>query len=77
MLMPARSVSVVRLLVAALVAALPCVLGLPVFAQATDAGRARPPRIYNAHRLAGQPPSIDGRLGDEAWKEGEWAGDYT
>ena len=41
-----------------------------------DASRARPPRIYNTQRLAGQPPSIDGRLDDEAWKEGEWAGDY-
>jgi len=39
--------------------------------------RAHPPRIYNTQRLAGQPPSIDGHLDDEAWKEGEWAVDYT
>ena len=73
---PVRPVSIARPLFAALVAATPCVLGLPAFAQAPDAGRARPPRIYNAQRLAGQPPSIDGRLDDAAWKEGEWAGDY-
>ena len=24
-----------------------------------------------------QPPSIDGRLDDAAWKEGEWAGDFV
>ena len=28
-------------------------------------------------RLQGKPPTIDGRLDDEAWKQGEWAGNYT
>jgi hypothetical protein len=73
---PVRPVSIARPLFAALVAATSCVLGLPVFAQAPDAGRTRPPRIYNVQRLAGQPPSIDGCLDDAAWKEGEWAGEY-
>jgi hypothetical protein len=54
-----------------------CVIGPTVCAQAPDAGRAHPPRIYTTQRLAGQPPSIDGHLDDEAWTEGEWAGDYT
>jgi len=39
-------------------------------------GRIYPPRIYNTARLTGTPPVIDGRLGDAAWKEGEWASDY-
>ncbi len=75
--MPARPISVARPLFAALVAALPSVLGLPAFAQVPDAARARPPRIYNTQRLVGRPPSIDGHLDDEAWKEGDWAGGYT
>ncbi len=40
-------------------------------------GRKYPPRIYNTVRLSGAPPLIDGRLDDPAWKEGEWAGNYT
>jgi len=40
-------------------------------------GRKYPARIYQTVRLQGHPPSIDGRLDDEAWKQGEWAGDYT
>jgi len=40
-------------------------------------GRKYPARIYRTVRLEGQPPTIDGRLGDEAWEQGEWAGDYT
>jgi hypothetical protein len=66
-----------RAICAAIVAALPCVLGLPALAQTPDAGRARPPRIYKTQPLTGKPPSIDGHLDDEAWKEGEWAGDYV
>ncbi len=27
--------------------------------------------------LQAEPPHIDGRLDDAAWREGEWAGDYT
>jgi uncharacterized protein DUF5916/cellulose/xylan binding protein with CBM9 domain len=40
-------------------------------------GRKYPPRIYDTVRLQGRPPVIDGRLDDEAWTQGEWAGDYT
>jgi len=40
-------------------------------------GRKYPARIYRTVHLAGKPPVIDGRLDDAAWKEGEWAGDYT
>ncbi len=76
MLMPTvRVYSAARLLPALLIA---CAGIAPAsFAQVADASRARPPRIYTTQRLAGTPPSIDGRLDDEAWKEGEWAGDYT
>ena len=66
-----------RAICAGIVAALPCALGLPALAQTPDAGRARPPRIYNTQPLTGKPPSIDGHLDDDAWKEGEWAGDYV
>lgn len=40
-------------------------------------GRKYPARVYQTVRLEGAPPAIDGRLDDEAWKQGEWAGDYT
>ena len=76
MLMPTVRVHpVARLLFALLIA----VAGIAPasFAQVADAARARPPRIYTTQRLAGPPPSIDGRLDDAAWREGEWAGDYT
>jgi hypothetical protein len=46
-------------------------------AAAKPMGRKYPPRIYRTVRLEGAPPTIDGRLDDEAWKQGEWAGDYT
>ena len=39
-------------------------------------GRVYPARIYNTVRLKGTAPTIDGRLDDPAWSEGEWAGDY-
>ncbi len=39
-------------------------------------GRKYPPRILNATRLQGKPPSIDGRFHDEAWNEGTWEGDF-
>jgi hypothetical protein len=38
--------------------------------------RARPPRIFNAVRLQGPAPKIDGRFDDAAWNEGAWSGDY-
>ena len=40
-------------------------------------GRKYEARIYDAQRLAGEPPEVDGRLDDAAWREGEWAGGYT
>jgi hypothetical protein len=40
-------------------------------------GRKYPARIYNATRLSGPAPAIDGRLDDAAWKaEGDWAGEW-
>ena len=44
---------------------------------ANPSGRKYPARTYTTVRLAGKAPVIDGRLDDPAWKEGEWAGDYT
>jgi hypothetical protein len=46
-------------------------------AQANPFGRKYPARVYRTVRLEGKPPTIDGRLNDEAWKQGEWSGDYT
>jgi hypothetical protein len=40
-------------------------------------GRKYPARVYVTVRLEGEPPVIDGGLDDEAWKQGEWAGNYT
>ncbi len=37
----------------------------------------RSPRIYNAVRLIGEKPIIDGILNDQCWKTGEWTGDFT
>ena len=45
-------------------------------ATANPFGRKYPPRIYETVRLQGSPPTIDGRLDDEAWSEGVWAGDW-
>ena len=72
-----RPGSLNRLTLVAIAAAMLCASHLPAFSQVSDAtGRARPPRIYNTQRLVGRPPVTDGRLDDEAWKEGEWATDY-
>jgi len=46
-------------------------------AAANPFGRKYPARVYNATRLTGERPTIDGRLDDDAWKLGEWSGDYT
>ncbi len=46
-------------------------------ASANPFGRKYPPRVYQTRRLEGKPPAIDGRLDDDAWKQGEWAGGYT
>jgi hypothetical protein len=60
-----------------LLAILPCGLARPVLAQSSASGRADAPRVYTTQRLVGPPPSIDGRLDDAAWEQGEWAGDYV
>jgi len=39
-------------------------------------GRKYPARVYQTVRLDGAPPAIDGRLDDDAWRQGEWAGNY-
>ena len=49
----------------------------PDAADANPFGRKYPARVYETRRLEGKAPEIDGRLDDEAWKQGEWAGDYT
>ena len=33
--------------------------------------------VYTSTRIATQKPVIDGKLGDECWKTGIWAGNYT
>lgn len=50
--------------------------GAPMPAPAATQGRKYPPRIYTTVRLQAQPPVVDGRLDDDAWREGTWAGDY-
>jgi hypothetical protein len=40
-------------------------------------GRKYPPRVYQTVRLTGPAPTIDGRLDDAAWSQGEWAGEFT
>jgi hypothetical protein len=49
----------------------------PGAADANPFGRKYPARVYQTRRLEGKAPEIDGRLDDEAWKQGEWAGDFT
>jgi hypothetical protein len=69
--------SAVVLLLLAVVSAAASDGQLDVSAEDNPHGRLYPPRVYNTVRLRGEPPSIDGRLDDEAWQEGEWSGDYT
>jgi hypothetical protein len=45
-------------------------------ADANPSGRKYPARVYQTVRLDGAPPAIDGRLDDDAWRQGEWAGNY-
>jgi len=45
-------------------------------APANPFGRKYPARVYQTARLDGKPPVVDGRIDDEAWKQGEWASDY-
>jgi len=38
----------------------------------------RPLRVYNTRRISSsERPVIDGRLKDDCWKAGDWAGNYT
>ena len=37
----------------------------------------KPLRTYTTVRLSTAKPVIDGKLNDECWKTGEWAGDFT
>ena len=46
-------------------------------AAANPFGRKYPARVYETRRLLGRPPEIDGRLDDDAWKLGDWAGGFT
>jgi hypothetical protein len=64
-----------RSAVLAIAANLLVVCVAPALAQAPDASRTQP-QNYTAKRLVGPPPSIDGRLDDAAWKEGDWSGNY-
>ena len=82
--MPSRRAATVFLRRAVVVAALAAGL-VPIPAVAQDAsaqaaaglsGRKYPPRVYTTVRLEGKGPSIDGRLDDEAWRQGEWSGDF-
>lgn len=36
----------------------------------------KPLKVYNTTRLTTPKPVIDGKLDDECWKTGEWAGDF-
>ena len=38
----------------------------------------KPLRVYHTKRIApSEKPVIDGKLNDDCWKQGEWAGNYT
>src|SRR5512147_2982675 len=50
---------------------------VPAAAAANPFGRKYPARVYTTTRLLVKPPIVDGRLDDEAWQQGEWAGGYT
>ena len=65
------------LAVASLAAATPATQDPKSPDPANPFGRKYPPRIYDTQRLQGKPPTIDGHLDDEAWKQGDWAGNYT
>ena len=65
----------------AVAASLPVLVPTAAWAQGTTPpanpfGRKYPARVYQTARLEGRPPVVDGRLDDEAWRQGEWAGDY-
>ena len=63
---------------AAVLGALLCATAAwPQAAEPNVSGRKYAPRVYTTVRLQGSPPIIDGRLDDDAWTQGEWAGGFT
>jgi hypothetical protein len=50
---------------------------IPIEKDSIDNQSKKPVRIYNTSRLTTARPVIDGKLDDECWSTGEWAGDYT
>jgi hypothetical protein len=42
-----------------------------------DKNKKKELRVYTTTRLTTDKPVIDGKLDDECWKKGTWAGDYT
>lgn len=42
-----------------------------------SAKKTKPVRNYTTTRLSTAKPIIDGKLDDDCWKTGEWAGDFT
>jgi hypothetical protein len=72
-----RSVALLACLAAADAAGQAPATPPPAGPVANPFGRKYPPRVYQTVRLDGKPPAIDGRLDDEAWKQGEWSGDFT
>lgn len=47
-----------------------------VIAVRAQAAEPAAKRVYEAVRLEGPPPAIDGRLDDPCWQQGAWAGGY-
>lgn len=50
-------------------------VGMP--ASAAPAAEPLPKRVYHATSLEGAAPTIDGKLDDACWQQGEWSGDFT
>lgn len=59
--------------------ALPALAQEPVSNSVKDSnGTLRPKRVYQATRLQGSAPKVDGKLDDACWtSQGSWVGDYT
>jgi hypothetical protein len=51
---------------------------VPVFQQDTVSQKKAPFKqpVYTTQRISTPPPVIDGKLNDECWKKGTWAGNY-
>jgi hypothetical protein len=50
--------------------------GISIIQQDTVPGNLKQP-VYVTSRLVTEKPVIDGKLDDECWKKGTWAGDYN